>query len=69
MYFELKKKSHLTLDIFNVMGERIETLLEDNFEPGYNQVIWNGGEHPSGIYLFQISSEGKTFTRKGLLLK
>lgn len=57
--YELPEASHVTLSIFNVVGQKIRTLVDEQKEPGYHSVQWDskdgfGNEVASGIYVYRI---------------
>ncbi len=65
---------HITLKIYNVLGERVRTLVNENKFSGEYQIIWDGrNEHgsevPSGIYFYQLKVKDQKLTKKALLLK
>jgi len=73
--FDLPKPGNTTIEIFNVLGQRIKTLIDGFYFAG-NQyhVVWQGkndlGKNvSSGIYLYRLRSGDYTSTRKMLLLK
>jgi hypothetical protein len=65
--FSLPKTEHVTLKVFDVLGNEIEILLNGNAEAGKNEVVFEGKNLTPGIYYYilQIRSE----TRRGLMLK
>jgi hypothetical protein len=59
--FQLAQDSYVTLSIFNVSGERIRTLVNEQKEAGYHRAIWDGRDESgrqvaSGIYLYRIEA-------------
>ncbi len=65
---------HTTLSIYNVRGQLVRTLVDQEMQPGKYSVIWdgrnqNGQDVTSGIYLYRLSTEDSRVTRKMLLLK
>jgi hypothetical protein len=72
--FTLPTASNVTLDVFNINGQKVTTLVGEKLEAGEHAVIWNGttssGESvSSGIYLYRINADKFTATRKMVLLK
>jgi len=73
--FELRRKDVLTLDIYNILGQKVETLFSGRMFPaGTHTVYWDGTKQdgsplPSGIYFYRISGNGLTESRKMVLLK
>jgi hypothetical protein len=72
--FDLPVKSHVELAIYNILGQRVATLLNQDFPAGEHEAKWYGTSDQgisvaSGVYLYRIRAEGFTKTRKMLLLK
>jgi flagellar hook assembly protein FlgD len=61
------------IDVFNVKGERVATLVNGTREAGYHTVEWNVTNDvtnaASGIYFYRIVTGEFTMTKKMLLLK
>ncbi|MDH4221981.1 MAG: DUF6055 domain-containing protein [candidate division Zixibacteria bacterium] len=65
---------HTTLIIYNILGQTIRTMLDQELKPGNYQVIWDGKDDSgkdvsSGIYLYQLKSRDYTTSMKMLLLR
>jgi hypothetical protein len=63
-----------TLFIYNVLGQKVKTLVDQNKSPGNYTVIWDGrddsgDEVSSGVYLYQLKSGNQQKTKKLLYLK
>ena len=73
--FNLPYSSNVTLKIYNVLGQEVATLIEnEKLEEGFNSITFNAGNLSSGVYfakLSAISNNGNIFehTRKMLLMK
>lgn len=72
--FTIPMSSHVRLDIFDVLGRVVGTLVDDNLSPGSHRVVWNGrsanGETvSSGIYVYRIKAREFVSTKKMVLLK
>ena len=73
--FGLPVASAVTLKIFNVLGEEITVLLDNEQKPaGYHVQIWNGRDKrgravPSGVYFYRITAGAFTATEKMLFVK
>jgi len=72
--FSLPKSSPVTLDVYNILGERVRTLVDADLSAGYHSVIWDGrdagGEEVgSGVYFYHIRAEQYSATRKMLLIE
>jgi len=72
--FDLPKKAHTSLTIFNVLGQRVATLVDEDLAPNYYEIEWNGttdggNQVASGIYFYRLSTDEKVMTKKMMLLK
>lgn len=67
--FELKEESEVLLSIWNIVGQRVVTLVDGMREAGEHTATWNASEMPSGIYIAQLEVGGKVFIRKMTLIK
>jgi len=73
--FLIPEKSKVELTIYNIKGQKIKTLIHNEFAKGSHSIVWNGddeSEEPvsSGVYLYKLNVNGKTeVIRKCLLLK
>ena len=65
---------HTTLKVFNILGQEVRVLVDEEKEPGQYTVSWdgkNGGgdEVPSGVYFYRIEASDFTATRRMVLMK
>jgi hypothetical protein len=75
--FALPTPGFVTLNIFNVLGEQVATLVSDNLTSGNYKVDFNAINFPSGIYFYQLragspsTGSGQSFveTKKMILMK
>ena len=67
--YGLPSDSHVTLEIFDLMGRKIETLVDRYQQTGVHSAIWNADYDPSGVYFYKISAGNFNRTRKMVLLK
>lgn len=65
----LPAASDVTLEIFNIVGQRIATLAEGYVEAGNYSFTWNGSGQASGIYLYCLKAGEFVETKKMMLLK
>ena len=70
----MDKTQHVTLEIYNLLGQRIATLVNGVVTPGSHEVTWNGldglnRDVGSGVYFYRIELGDYAETRKMLLLK
>lgn len=67
--FELFQPSAVRLDVFNLLGGHIETLVDESLSPGKHTIRFNARQLPSGLYLYRLQTNQTTYTRKMLLMK
>ena len=67
--FSLPKSENVKLEIFNILGEKVQTLLNEFYNAGIYETEFNAGNLPSGIYFYTLTSGKFTATKKLILLK
>jgi len=73
--FDLPIMSHVSLKVFNVLGQEIITLLDGDVSPGREQpVIWDGKDAkgkpvPAGLYFYRLKTREFLATKKMLLVR
>lgn len=67
--YQLAAPSHVTLKVFDIIGNEIETLVDEEKPEGAFHLNWNAANLTSGIYFYQLKTESNIQTRKMILLK
>jgi hypothetical protein len=67
--FDIPHAGYVNLKIFNVLGEEVATLVNENFSPGKYQYLWKADGLASGLYFYRMEAEGFVETRKMFLMK
>ena len=72
--YSLERRSQVEVAIFNLLGQKIATLVKGEMPAGEHSVVWNGtdlggNQVASGIYLYQLRAGEFVDSRKMLLLK
>jgi len=72
--FDLTSAGFMKLDVYNIKGQHIKSLVKDHLEQGKHQVSWNGTDDQghavaSGIYFAKLDTAGKTTTKKLVMVK
>ncbi|MCK5051259.1 MAG: T9SS type A sorting domain-containing protein [Candidatus Cloacimonetes bacterium] len=73
--FSIHEESEVELSIYNIKGQKIKSLLNDQLTAGEHSIVWNGEDFTgkkasSGIYFYKLNVNGKTeAVKKCLLLK
>jgi hypothetical protein len=58
-----------TLKIFDILGKEIQTLVNEQLQPGTYEVTFDGSDLPSGIYFYKLTAGEFIKTNKMILLK
>ncbi len=72
--FSLSKPDKISLDIYNIKGQKVKTLLNEYKSKGFHSLVWNGKSEQgepcaSGIYFYRLSCHDYTRTRKMMMIK
>lgn len=67
--YSLPEATHVRLEIFNILGQRVDRLLDTDQPAGDYQITWDAGRFASGIYFYRLQTEAAVETKKMLLLK
>ncbi len=67
--FQLPANSHVTLQVFDVNGREVATLVEREMNAGAHQVAFDASGLSSGVYFYQIKTASFIKTRKTLLTR
>ena len=72
--FDLKEDWQVNLEIYNIKGQKVRTLINNQLSAGWHSIIWNGKDDnnkpvSSGIYFYKIMAGEFQATRKMLLMK
>lgn len=62
-------RTAVSLEVYNILGEKVATLVDEKQTPGYKAVTWDAKDAGSGIYFYRLQAEGFVETRKMILLK
>jgi len=67
--FKIPKRENVSLGIYNVSGQEVETLVNKELNAGNHLYQWNAAKYPGGIYFYQLKTPGFTSLGKMILLK
>ena len=67
--YALPARSHVTLTIFNTLGQQVATLVEGEVEAGYHEVQFDASRLSSGVYLYRLTAGSFVETRKLVLVR
>ena len=72
--YQLNLSSEVNLDIYNLMGQKIKTLVSGKQSTGFHSVKWNGRNDAgipvtSGVYLYRLKTNDNVQSKKMILMK
>ncbi|MFD2533239.1 lamin tail domain-containing protein [Gracilimonas halophila] len=69
IYYSIPEAGEVNLTIYNVMGQRVHTLVDGQKSAGEYRVTWNATNMASGIYYYRFNYAGQVITRQMTLIK
>lgn len=72
--FGMKNAGNVEITVYNLLGQKVKTLLKEFKPAGNHSVVWNGKDDngrsvSSGVYFYRMSTEGYSKTSKMILMK
>jgi hypothetical protein len=72
--FDVPSRAHVTLNVFNVLGQQVATLVDQELARGSYTADWDGtsssgGEVASGVYFYRLETDNYIDTKKMVLMK
>jgi len=72
--FDIAREWQVSIDIYNIKGQRVKSLVNDTFGVGRYSIVWNGDDaygHSvgSGVYFYRMTTSEYRSVRKMLLMK
>jgi len=67
--YSIPQSSNVTIKVFDVLGNEIETLVNEEKPAGTYEIMWSAANLPSGVYFYQLKADNYMETKKMVLLK
>ena len=67
--YQLPVDSHVKLEVYNLIGQKVATLADERQQAGYKSVNWEASGYSSGIYFYKLSAGDKAFIKRMTLLR
>jgi hypothetical protein len=67
--YDLPMTSSVTIDIYDILGRKVETLLVVKKQAGSHQVTWEAAGFSSGIYFYRLQAADKSYSRPMTVIK
>ncbi|MBC8182275.1 T9SS type A sorting domain-containing protein [candidate division KSB1 bacterium] len=74
IYFEIPDAQQVKVVIYNMLGQKVRTLINDGFNPGFHVINWDGCDDsgnivPTGIYIYRIKAGSFIASKKMMMMK
>jgi len=67
--FELDSESRVDIEIYNVLGQIVDSIYLNSLSAGNYEVFWDGSGYPSGVYFYKLTAGSRYEIKKMTLLK
>lgn len=72
--YTLKKATNVTLTVYNTIGQKVKTLVNERMDAGAHSIQWNGtnsmgAKVVSGVYFYKLKTADQTMTKKMMLIQ
>ncbi len=72
--FDVKENSTVTIDVYNIRGQRVNRIVEGDYNAGRHSIVWDGSDDSgsqvsSGVYFYRMQSGSYAKTKKMILMK
>ena len=67
--FALPKPGHVLIEVYNILGQKIDLLVNKEMTAGYHELVFDAKNHPSAIYFFRIQAGEFHDVKKMVLLR
>jgi hypothetical protein len=67
--FSLPHASHIILEIYNLLGQEVQRLIDEERPPGDYSVVWNPGNLASGVYFYRLQTGTTILTKKLVVMR
>jgi len=67
--YQLPAACEVKIEVYNLLGEKVATLVDGEQEAGYRSVTWDASEVSSGLYFYKLTAGDYTNTRRMMLVK
>ncbi|MCP4633592.1 MAG: T9SS type A sorting domain-containing protein [candidate division Zixibacteria bacterium] len=67
--YSLKYPANVSIDIYDILGRHVETLVNNKNKAGRHTIHWNASDYSSGVYFYKLTANDKILTKRMMLLK
>jgi|GEM_PF-5083476 len=67
--YGIKERTDVRVDVFDILGRRIKTLVNEPKDAGYYEVVFDASKLSSGVYIYRLTTKDFTASRKMMVVK
>jgi hypothetical protein len=67
--YRISSPAEVRLDVFDLLGDYLETITNGYKEAGIYASIWDGTKYSTGVYFYRLTVDGNVFSRKMTIIK
>lgn len=67
--FQLAQENKIRIELYNILGEKIQTIVEGFYSRGMHSINFSSDKLPSGIYLYKMETGTQTLIKKFITIK
>ncbi len=67
--FDLPTDSKVLLEVYNIVGEKVATLINQDLSAGFHNINFSGKELSTGVYFYKLSASDFTSTKKFIFIR
>ncbi len=67
--YEVASQSNVSIEVYNLMGQKVATLVDQVQSPGAYRAFWNASTQSSGVYYYRLKAGNTVISRKMTLIK
>jgi flagellar hook assembly protein FlgD len=69
MRYTIQESGQVRIAVYNLMGQKVATLVDGMKQAGAHTVRWNAAGQASGMYYYRLEANGQVITKKMTLIK
>jgi len=67
--YALREEANVTLEVYNLLGQKVATVVNEHQAPGYKTIRWDAAQFSSGIYFYKLGLGDEIYAKRMTLLK
>jgi hypothetical protein len=67
--YSLSQDADVKLEVYNLLGQKVETIINKHEQAGYKTVHWDASGYSSGVYFYKLTAGDNAFTKRMTMIK